>query len=110
MFEWLTWKVYLGFTVVTTLLCLFLGAVAGTQADQFLESLRLQAFNSGMADWLLQVIFIPLKEAFSGNPIAAVVAGVLWPVTILWIIFMFLALVYGAIVPGVEAARGSITG
>lgn len=103
MFGWLNWKTYLMIAVAVALALIAIGLIGGTGGATFITTIRQQAYSAGMVPWLADMIAIPLETALSGDILAAVIAGALWPVTLVWLILFFILMAYSILVPGAGA-------
>lgn len=98
-------RTYLFIGVGIGFACYVLGMVAGPMLNAQLTNVRWGAVNAGLAPVLADLITQPFIFAFSGDLVGAVVAGVLWPLAVVWIVLLVLALVFTLLGGGIGQVR-----
>jgi hypothetical protein len=102
MFGIINTKVYMLFTILTTLL---LYAIDFFDKHEIVKTYLLSqgslAQSAGFHWAGANLIVRPLVYAID-NPIGAVVGGILWPVLFVWILLLFVLMTFAVIAPGVK--------
>ena len=109
MFGTMSTRSYIIIAVVCVIVFLLLGLIAKDGIATFVEQTRVDAIAAGLAPFLADAIAVPVRLAFSGEILPAVIAGLLWPLVLLWVILLLVMLIFAFILPGVGAARGAIS-
>lgn len=94
---------------------LFTGAVllAITQFDSggnfagFFRSIGSDARSAGLAAGVVNIILEPIILAVT-EPVAAIVAGLLWPLLLLWFVFLVLVLLFAFMSPLINEAMCAV--
>jgi hypothetical protein len=112
MFTWLNTRSYIVIAVVVALLLYAMSLVPsiGASLNTLIFNFKLGAEASGLGGGITDLIYEPMRLVFEGNLAACIMAGVLWPLSLLWIILAFLMMIISVLGPGVGAARGTIGG
>lgn len=105
----MSFRTYLIIGVIVAVVLYILDLLIGDAMIGFIENFRVQAISAGMAPVIADTIAQPLKLIFSQDLIGALVAGALWPFAGIWLLLLIVLVVYGAIVPGINAAGQPIS-
>jgi hypothetical protein len=109
MFGFVDAKVYAFVALITTgLLWLINFLDKGEFVKGFLLGQATRAAGSGFGSAMTNFVVRPLVFAVD-NWIGAAIAGVLWPLMIVWLLLLVLLLAFAFIAPGVFTARCSFS-
>jgi hypothetical protein len=101
----INFRTYVLIAIGVGLSCYLLGTLAGDALGQQLESLGNGGLSAGLAPVIVQIIIDPLIWVLSGDILAAVVAGVLWPLAAAWLVFLIFLLAFSLLGNGLLQAR-----
>lgn len=112
MFGWLNTRSYIVIAVVVALLLYGMSLLPslGASLNTLIFNFKIGAEASGLSGGVTNFIYEPMRLVFEGNLVACIMAGLLWPLALLWIILAFLMMIISVLGPGVGAARGTIGG
>ncbi|MCU0497835.1 MAG: hypothetical protein MUF87_10825 [Anaerolineae bacterium] len=82
---------YLGFAILTAIIVLGVGLLFGSRIASFLQIIETNTGGGVIA----QLVIEPLIWVMENPVIGAVAAGLLWPLLLLWIGFLFIVIVVG---------------
>jgi len=99
---------YFVIALATGLIFYVLGLLGGPGLRDFILRFEGGALSGGISQGLVDVITEPMVQALSGNILAALLAGLLWPATLLWVVMLFVLIVYAILGPGVNTAGNAI--
>jgi hypothetical protein len=108
MFSVISFRVYAMIAVFVAALLFAITEFASAPIVGFFEGARGDALSAGMprvaADFVVQPIILAVTE-----PVAAVVAGVLWPILLVWFFLIVLLFLFAFMAPLVTQATCAIT-
>lgn len=111
MGEFLTFRNYLIGAVIAAIIVLLIVQFGGPSLIAWIESLKGDAAFVGISSGLIDLITAPLLAGLRANPILiGIVAGIFWPLVILWIFFLFALMVLTLLSGGLGSARSTIPG
>jgi hypothetical protein len=99
---------YLVVALGTGLIFYILGLLGGPGLRGFILQFEVAAVRGGVSQGLTDLITEPMIQALSGNLLAAVIAGLLWPVTLLWVGLLFVLIIYAILGPGLNTAGNAL--
>jgi hypothetical protein len=99
---------YLIISILASLVVFIIGQAAGPQISAGLTTLKGAAMGVGMSNSLASIVTEPLRAAFTGGVPAALIAGFLWPISGLWLVFIFLLFFFATLGSGFDTAAGTI--
>lgn len=109
MFGLIDAKVYAFISLITAALLAAINFFDQSEvARTFLESQAAQAQGSGLGSAVANFVVRPLIFAMD-NPAGHIIAGLLWPVLVLWLLLLVLLLTFAFIAPGIFRARSTIS-
>lgn len=104
----ISFRKYVLIAVIVAVAVFILGAAFGNGIASGLEQLKVAAMRAGMASTIASVVIEPLKAAFTGGIIGAILAGIMWPFAALWLFFVFLMFFFAALGSGFNQAANTI--
>lgn len=104
----LNFRAYLAVGVVTGVLLYALGTLIGSDVATFINSFRADAISAGIGRNIAGLVADPLIWVFSGEPLAAILGGLLWPVVLGWFILFVLFVIISFILAGVNQTTTGI--
>lgn len=78
----------------------------GPGVAQFFTSVRATAVNSGLSFTIANFILGPIIWIFQTQYYGPIVAGLLWPVDIVWLLLFIIVWMYGLLAPGFGGIPG----
>lgn len=82
---------YLGFAILTAIIVLAVGLLLGPGIASFLQTVETNTGGGVIA----QLVIDPLIWIMLNPVLGAIAAGLLWPLLLLWIAFLFIVIVVG---------------
>jgi hypothetical protein len=110
MFGWLNRKAYILIGLGTAGVFFIMGQIAGTQLVNFFRDFEQRANSAGISYGVTSLVTQPLFLLLNGEPIACIIAGVMWPVVILLIFMMFLIIIFAILGPAIGGVGSHISG
>jgi hypothetical protein len=105
------WRTYVLIALGVAGLIFFLGSVTPI-ADQYIipsvVSMGNRAVSVGMARPIADLIVQPVVAALDNGPIAALIAGILWPFIALWVLLLVLLFFFSVIGSSFDRAADTI--
>ncbi|MCS6836864.1 MAG: hypothetical protein NZ750_12720 [Anaerolineae bacterium] len=95
---------YLVVALVTGSIFYVLGLLGGPGLRSFILQFEAAAVRGGVSQGLVDLITEPMIQALSGSILASAIAGLLWPVTLLWVVLLFVLIVFAILGPGLNTA------
>jgi hypothetical protein len=105
MMHALTLKNYIIGAVITAVIMFFAAQFFGPGIAGWLDSVRADSIRAGISAGLVDVVIAPLRFAFTNPVPGAIGGGLLWPLTALWIFFVFILLILGILSAGAATTR-----
>lgn len=99
----LSMRAYIVIGVAVGVIIYLMGLVAGEPIVQFFTEIRSNALANGISLAIATIIVDPFIFAFS-NPLGAILAGLLWPLIIVWFVLLFLIIIIAAFSSGYNTA------
>lgn len=99
---------YLVVALVTGLIFYILGLLGGPALRGFILQFEDASVRGGISQGLVDLITEPMIQALSSNILAAAIAGLLWPVTLLWVVLLFVLITFAILGPGLNTAANAI--
>jgi len=97
-------RVYIGIGIVVGIIVYLIGLVGGPQVVQFFTQIESTALANGVAPSITTLILGPFIFAFSEPLFGAIMAGLLWPLIVVWFVFLFLIIIISAFTSGFNSA------
>ena len=88
-------------------LCYLINLFALAGVMNFLDVQAGAAAAAGLPPGIVNLVIEPMRFAFSGV-VGAVIAGIIWPLLLFWVVLLLILIVLGFFGPGFETAAGSI--
>jgi hypothetical protein len=104
----LNWKWYLGISIVSTAIFYLIGLVDTGFIKQSMLQLRGAAIGAGMSGGIADVIVQPVIAIFDNDLPGALLAGFLWPFSLLWMLFTAVLFFYSVLGSGFGQAADTI--
>ena len=108
MFSLISFRSYMVIAAFTAALLAAITQFASAPVAGFFRSVQSDAIRTGLpraaADFIAEPIILAVTE-----PVAAVVAGLLWPFLILWFLLLVLLVVFAFMAPLITQARCAVT-
>ena len=100
----ISFKAYLAIGAVVGIIIYLIALVAGDSVVQFFTEIQNRALSNGVSGPIVTIIVGPFIFAFS-NPIpGAIIAGILWPLIIVWFVLLFMIIIISAFASGYNTA------
>lgn len=104
MFALISFRAYIGIGVVVGIIVYLIGLVAGPQVVNFFTQLEATALVNGVSPFIATMVLGPFIFAFSEPLFGAILAGLLWPLILVWLVLLFLVLIISAFMGGYNSA------
>jgi hypothetical protein len=104
----LNWKWYVGIGIVAAVLFYVIGLVDTGFIEQNLLNLRRTAISVGMAPGIADVVVQPVIAVFNNGIVGAVIGGVLWPFSFLWLLLVTMLFFFTVLGSGFSQAADTI--
>jgi hypothetical protein len=111
IFGAMKWYVYLLISAGVFAFFLIFGLIAGEGVISIISDMRNAAVGAGgLPAGIADLIVQPIVFALQGDIINAAIVGLLWPLTMVWLLLIVILLFFAYIIPGAGTARGTLSG
>lgn len=104
LFGFLSLRTYIVVGVIIGIVVYLIALVAGDTAVQFFTQIEGNALANGVARPIVTIVVGPFLFAFSQPIFGAIIAGLFWPLIIVWFVLLFLLLIISAFTSGFNSA------
>lgn len=100
----ISFRAYIGIGIVVAIIIYLIALVAGDQIVRFFVEIEGRALGSGVGAPFVTMIVGPFIFVFSEPLIGAAIAGLLWPLIIVWFVLLFMIIIISAFAAGYNTA------
>ena len=97
-------RVYLAVGIIVGIIVYLIGLVAGDSLVRFFTEIEGNALANGVARPIVTLIVGPFIFTFSNPLPGAIMAGLTWPLIIIWFVLLFLVIIITAFAQGYNTA------
>lgn len=100
----ISYRAYFGIAIVVAIITYLVALTGGDSLVQFFTEIQNNALANGVSEPITTIFIGPFLFVF-GNPLTgAIVAGLLWPLIIVWLVLLFLIIIITAFAQGYGTA------
>ena len=100
----ISFRAYIGIGIVVGIIVYLISLVAGDAILQFFTEIQNRALANGVAGPIVTLIVGPFIFVFSNPFPGAIIAGLLWPLIIVWFVLLFMIIIISAFSAGYNTA------
>jgi len=100
----ISFRTYLGIGIVVGIIIYLISLVAGDPILNFFTEIQNTALANGVAPVFVTLIVGPFIFVFTNPLPGAAIAGLLWPLIIIWFVLLFMVIIISAFSAGYNTA------
>jgi len=100
----ISYRAYFAVAIVVGVITYLIGLVGGDSLVRFFSEIQGNALGSGISEPIVTLFVGPFIFAFSNPLPGSIIAGLCWPLIIVWLVLLFMIIILTAFATGYDTA------